>query len=165
VTQFDIRMTRYGSRVATELTTAALADLSERYGGEGDSTPIQPGEFDPPEGAFLVAYVDHVPAGCAGYRTLAEDETTAELKRMYVAPQARGRGIAARLLAQAEHTATALGHGEMRLETAVHQPEAIELYTHAGYTPIRNYPPYQHKTLSRCYAKPLPLSASGPHLT
>lgn len=45
----------------------------------------------------------------------------------------------------------------MRLETAVHQSEAIALYTRAGYQPIPNYPPYEHKTLSRCYAKRLPL--------
>jgi N-acetylglutamate synthase-like GNAT family acetyltransferase len=81
---------------------------------------------------------------------------------MYVAPQARGRGIAARLLAEAEHTAAALGHPEVRLETAVHQPEAIALYTRAGYTPIPKYPPYQDKTLSRCYAKPLPLPEARP---
>jgi hypothetical protein len=73
----------------------------------------------------------------------------------------RGPGAKALPLAcwpDAERTATTLGHTEMRLETAVHQPEAIALYTRAGYTPIPNYPPYQHKTLSRCYAKPMPHS-------
>ena len=57
MTELDIRLTRYGSRVATELISATLADLSKRYGGDGDTTPIQPGEFDPPLGGFFVAYV------------------------------------------------------------------------------------------------------------
>ncbi|MGI5244749.1 GNAT family N-acetyltransferase [Dactylosporangium sp. CA-139066] len=137
-------MTRYGSRVATELTTAALADLSERYGGEGDSTPIQPGEFDPPEGAFLVAYVeDHVPAGCAGFRTLAEDETTAELKRMYVVPQFRGRGLAKALLAAVEDAARQAGRKRLWLETGTAQPEAIALYEGSGYARIADFGHYK----------------------
>jgi GNAT superfamily N-acetyltransferase len=143
VTQFDIRLTRYGSRVATELTAAALADLSERYGGEGDSTPIVPGEFDPPEGAFLVAYVDHVPAGCAGFRTLADDETTAELKRMYVAPQYRGRGLAKALLSAVEDAARQAGRRRLWLETGTAQPEAIALYEASGYARITDFGHYQ----------------------
>ena len=143
MTQFDIRMTRYGSRVATELATAALADLSERYGGEGDSTPIQPGEFDPPEGAFLVAYVDHVPAGCAGFRTLAEDEMTAELKRMYVAPTFRGRGLAKALLVAVEDAARQAGRKRLWLETGTAQPEAISLYERSGYARIADFGHYK----------------------
>ncbi|MEV4111527.1 GNAT family N-acetyltransferase [Nonomuraea sp. NPDC049695] len=77
----------------------------------------------------------------------------AELKRMYVTAAARGRGVARRLLAEAERIATAHGHPEIRLETGVRQPEAIALYTRAGYTIIPNYPPYEHEPLSRCYAK------------
>ncbi|MER5452969.1 GNAT family N-acetyltransferase [Streptomyces sp. NPDC002764] len=134
------------------------ADLAARYPEE----PCTGGAHIHPAIRFLLAEVDHRPVGCCAVQPFPSPDTAAELKRMYVAPQARGRGIAARLLAQAEHTATALGHGEMRLETAVHQPEAIALYTRAGYTPIPNYPPYQDKTLSRCYAKPLSLPEARP---
>lgn len=143
MTEIDIRLTRYGSRVATELTTAALGDLSLRYGGEGDTTPIQPGEFDPPEGAFLVAYVDHAPAGCAGFRTFAEDETTAELKRMYVAPEYRGRGVAKALLAAVEDAARQAGRKRIWLETGTAQPEAIGLYERSGYARIADFGHYK----------------------
>jgi len=143
VTEIDIRMTRYGARVAADLTAAALADLSERYGGEGDSTPIQPGEFDPPEGAFLIAYVDHAPAGCAGFRTFTEDETTAELKRMYVAPQFRGLGVAKALLVAVEDAARQAGRRRIWLETGTAQPEAIGLYERSGYTRIEDFGHYK----------------------
>ncbi|UYQ65371.1 GNAT family N-acetyltransferase [Streptomyces peucetius] len=127
------------------------ADLAARYSDE----PCTGGAHIHPQIRFLLAEVDNRPVGCCALQPFPPPATAAELKRMYVAPEARGRGIAARLLAEAERTATTLGHTEIRLETAVHQPEAIALYTRAGYAPIPNYPPYQHKTLSRCYAKPL----------
>jgi GNAT superfamily N-acetyltransferase len=130
------------------------ADLAVRYPDE----PCTGGALIHPEIRFLLAEVDNRPVGCCALQPFPPPDTAAELKRMYVIPEARGQGIAARLLADAERTATTLGHTEMRLETAVHQPEAIALYTRAGYTPIPNYPPYQHKTLSRCYAKPMPHS-------
>jgi GNAT superfamily N-acetyltransferase len=143
VTEIVIRPARYGSRVATELTTAALAELSERYGGEGDTTPIVPGEFDPPEGAFLVAYVDRAPAGCVGYRTFADDETTAELKRLYVAPEFRGRGVAKALLTALEDTARQAGRKRVWLETGTAQPEAIALYERSGYARIEDFGHYK----------------------
>lgn len=129
------------------------ADLTARYPDE----PCTGGAHISPGIRFLLAEADGRPVGCCAVQPFPFPDSAAELKRMYVMPEARGRGIAARLLAEAERTATALGHTEMRLETAVHQPEAIALYTRGGYALIPNYPPYQHKTLSRCYAKPLPL--------
>jgi GNAT superfamily N-acetyltransferase len=155
VTEIDIRLTRYGSRVASELTAAALADLSQRYGGEGDSTPIVPGEFDPPEGAFLVAYVDGAPAGCVGFRTFAEDDTTAELKRMYVAPQYRGLGIAKALLGAVEDAARAAGRKRMWLETGTAQPEAIGLYERGGYTRIEDFGHYKDYPDVRSFGRDL----------
>lgn len=143
MTEYDIRLTRYGSRVATELTIAALAELSVRYGGEGDTTPILPGEFDPPQGGFLVAYVDHTPAGCVGWRTLVEDETTAELKRLYVAPSYRGLGIAKALLIAVEDSARQAGRKRIWLETGTAQPEAIGLYERTGYSRIDDFGHYK----------------------
>ncbi|MEU2913479.1 GNAT family N-acetyltransferase [Streptomyces massasporeus] len=134
------------------------ADLTARYPDE----PCTGGAHINPGIRFLLAEADGRPVGCCAVQPFPSPDTAAELKRMYITPEVRGRGIAARLLAEAERTATALGHPEMRLETAVHQPEAIALYTRAGYTLIPNYPPYQHKTLSRCYAKPLPLPDARP---
>jgi GNAT superfamily N-acetyltransferase len=145
VTELDIRLTRYGSRVATELTTAALAELSERYGGEGDTTPIQPGEFDPPEGGFLVAYIaaTHEPAGCVGWRTYVEEETIAELKRLYVVPAFRGRGVAKALLTAVEAAAREAGRARIWLETGTAQPEAIGLYETNGYARIEDFGHYK----------------------
>ncbi|MEU0193462.1 GNAT family N-acetyltransferase [Streptomyces afghaniensis] len=134
------------------------ADLAARYPDE----PCTGGAHISPGIRFLLAEVDGRPVGCCAVQPFPFPDNAAELKRMYVTPEARGRGIAADVLAEAERTATALGHTEIRLETAVHQPEAIALYTRAGYTLIPNYPPYQHKTLSRCYAKPLPLPEARP---
>ncbi|MFI9584304.1 GNAT family N-acetyltransferase [Streptomyces sp. NPDC052236] len=132
------------------------ADLAARYPDE----PCDGGAHIDPAIRFLLAETGARPVGCCAIQPFPDG--AAELKRMYVSPQARGCGIAARLLAEAERTAAALGHHEIRLETGVHQPEAIALYTRAGYTLIPNYPPYQHEALSRCYAKPLPLPEATP---
>ncbi|TMR92352.1 GNAT family N-acetyltransferase [Nonomuraea basaltis] len=125
------------------------ADLAARY---PDDTCDGGARVDPAI-RFLLAELDGRPAGCCAIQPFPDG--AAELKRMYVSPSARGRGVARRLLAEAERVAAAFGHAEIRLETGVHQPEAIALYTRAGYTPIPNYPPYHDKPLSRCYAKPL----------
>lgn len=129
------------------------ADLAARYPDE----PCTGGSHIHPGIRFLLAEVSGRPVGCCAVQPFPVPDTAAELKRMYVTPQARGRGVAARLLSEAERTAAALGHTEMRLETAVHQPEAIALYIRAGYVLIANYAPYEHKRLSRCYARPLPV--------
>ncbi|MEV6868994.1 GNAT family N-acetyltransferase [Streptosporangium subroseum] len=125
------------------------ADLADRYLDDPDDF----GAHIDPAIRFLLAELDGRPIGCCAVQPFPGGG--AELKRMYVTPQARGCGVARRLLAEAEHTAAALGHPEIRLETGIHQPEAIALYIRAGYTPIPNYPPYQRDPLSRCYAKPL----------
>ncbi|GAA3457489.1 GNAT family N-acetyltransferase [Dactylosporangium matsuzakiense] len=155
MTEIDIRPTRYGSRVASALTAAALADLGERYGSDGDSTPIEPGEFDPPAGAFFVAYVDGSPAACGGFRTFAEDETTAELKRMYVAPQYRGLGLAKALLRAIEDAARAAGRKRVWLETGTAQPEAIGLYERCGYVRIEDFGHYKGYESVRSYGRDL----------
>ncbi|MBT2546896.1 GNAT family N-acetyltransferase [Arthrobacter sp. ISL-65] len=125
------------------------ADLNARYPEE----QCTGGLHVHPDIRFLLAEINGSPLGCCAIQQLPDG--AAELKRMYVAPQARGRGIGALLLDQAEKAAAALGYTDIRLETAIHQPEAIALYTRAGYTPITNYPPYQDKHLSRCYTKHL----------
>lgn len=133
------------------------ADLNTRYPEE----PCTGGLHIQPGIRFLLAEINGTPLGCCAIQELPDG--AAELKRMYVAPQARGRGIGAALLDHAEKTAASLGHAEIKLETAIHQPEAIALYTRAGYTLIPNYPPYQDKHLSRCYTKPLrPASGTKP---
>ncbi|WP_084773623.1 GNAT family N-acetyltransferase [Nonomuraea candida] len=127
------------------------ADLAARYPDAPYDTDDVAARLDPAV-RFLLAELDGRPVGCCAIQPLPGG---AELKRLYVTPQARGRGVARRLVAEAEALATALGHAEIRLETGIHQPEAIALYTRLGYLPIPAYPPYQHDPLSRCYAKRL----------
>ena len=80
---------------------------------------------------------------------------TAEVKRMYVAPDARARGLARTMLAHLERTAAEAGAEAMILETGTAQPEAMALYESSGYTPIPSFGYYQNEPLNRCYAKPL----------
>ncbi len=83
------------------------------------------------------------------------DETTAEIRRMYVAPAARGRGLSRVVLARLEEEARRLGYSAVRLETGDRQPEAISLYRSAGYEPIPRYGPYVDDERSICLEKRL----------
>ncbi|WP_459718565.1 GNAT family N-acetyltransferase [Actinophytocola sp. KF-1] len=115
---------------------ALIADVQQEYVvryGEVDLTPVDPAEFAPPRGLFLVAYADDEPAACGGWRAHGDD---VELKRMYVRPSFRGRGLARAVLAELERTAGAAGYTRLILETGSRQPEAIALYRSAGYTPV-----------------------------
>ncbi|MPZ27244.1 MAG: GNAT family N-acetyltransferase [Micromonosporaceae bacterium] len=125
--------------VAQALVAAALAELGERYGGDGDETPVSPADFEPPAGAFLVAYLSGDAVGCGGWRSHGDGGAVAELKRMYTAPAARGRGVARRVLAALEDSARGSGRTRMILECGSRQPEAIRLYTARGYQPIEHF--------------------------
>lgn len=138
----EIRPTRYLAPVARTLMAAAAADLKARYGSELDLTPAEAYEYDPPDGGFLVAWRDGEPVGCAGWRRHGETETTAELKRMYVDPGARGGGVASALITAAEESAAARGRTRMILECGSDQPAAAALYERRGYTRIDNFGTY-----------------------
>ncbi|TDC28250.1 GNAT family N-acetyltransferase [Micromonospora sp. 15K316] len=139
MTEIDIRVVPFDSAVAQKLIRAVLADLGARYGGEGDETPVDAAEFVPPHGMFLVAHLDGEPVGCGGWRSHGEDGDTAELKRMYTAPEARGRGVARAVLAAIERSAHEHGRKRMILECGDQQPEAIAMYSSAGYERIPNF--------------------------
>jgi len=148
VTDLVIKPSRYGAPAAQTLVTAAQADLAARY-GSGDETSIEAVQFDPPEGAFLVAYLNGEPVACGGWRTLSHftdagvAEDVAEIKRMYAVPSARGKGTAQALLAALEESARESGMHRMVLETGGRNPEAIRFYQKCGYTPIANYGHYK----------------------
>ena len=127
----------YSAPVAVALVEAALADLAGRYGGPGDGTPVDPAQFEPPGGAFLVAWLDGHPAACGGWRT--HPSGAAEIKRMYTVPAARGRGVAMAVLRALEESARAAGRKRVILETGYLQPEAIALYQKAGYVRIPDF--------------------------
>lgn len=102
----------------------------ELYGGhDRDSTDAA--QFRAPNGLFLVGYLDGSAVACGGWRR--RDESTAEIKRMYVADSARGRGLARQLLDELEATARDAGVGRIVLNTGFRQAEALAFYERAGY--------------------------------
>ena len=102
-----------------------------------DMPKAGPDQLNPPNGSFLVGYEDGIAICCGGIKRL--DQEACELKRMYVIPEARGRGIARILLAALEERARELGYTIARLDTGPKQPGAQHLYESAGYVPIPNY--------------------------
>lgn len=130
----------YDHADAVALIEQVQQEYVVRY-GEVDGTPVDPAQFAAPLGLFLVGYLDAQPVACGGWR--ARGDGTAELKRMYVAPAARGRGAARAILAELERTARQTGHNRIVLETGLRQPEAIALYTSAGYTPVPRFGYYK----------------------
>ncbi|WP_432831105.1 GNAT family N-acetyltransferase [Dactylosporangium sp. CA-092794] len=144
----EVRVVR---RVATDPAVAELIQLSadeatNRYGNaEARRFPVDP------MAKFVLATVDGVAAGCGAIQPL--DDQTIEVKRMFVRPAYRGKGIARRVLAALEDLAAGLHYPVIRLETGPRQPESIRLYESAGYRPIPPYGPYVHSPLSLCYEK------------
>ncbi|TDC80410.1 N-acetyltransferase [Streptomyces hainanensis] len=129
------------------LLDAAFAELVARYGLEGRSG-IGPGAH------YLVAVVDGETVGCVAVQTTGV-AGTGEVKRMYVAPAARGQGIARALLKEVERQAAELGHTRLRLVTGHLQPAAVALYESAGYEPTDPWGTYATRPGTFCYAKPL----------
>lgn len=103
---------------------------------------------------YLVAYEESIAVGCGAFRKY--DEHSAEIKRMFVAPLHRGKGIAYGMLTALEKWAFECGYKACVLETGYNQPEAIGLYRKAGYVVIANYGPYQNVTTSVCMRKDIP---------
>jgi GNAT superfamily N-acetyltransferase len=142
---------------APEVQALALAQQDEMrgiYGGEADIGPTRDAwMFEPPDGVFVAVRIDGVAVACGGICRF--DDTRAELKRMYVAPSARGTGLGRRLLVALEAEARRLGYAAVVLETGNRQPEAFGLYTSSGYQRIPCYEPYASRELSMCFEKSL----------
>lgn len=171
----------WGSPVAEELVAELSADLTERYGvgpaGEGHETDdadpgveaqtevdlemaeVRAADVQPPRGTFVVAWLevdggDRTPVGCGAIRP-SPFADAAEIKRMYVRPEARGQGAARAVLDALGEHAEALGYRRLVLETGDAQPEAIALYESEGFTPIERFGAFRASPLSRCYERPL----------
>ena len=144
----------YADPVVQVLVEEVQQEYVVRYGGP-DGAPMEDTMFDPPVGAFFVAYLDDEPVATGAWR-FREDLTalggtrTAEIKRMYVRAGARRGGIARAVLAHLEATAADGGAEAMVLETGLRQPEAIALYESSGYEPVpafghyKDYPSARH---------------------
>lgn len=157
--EFRIERVGFGHPDAMRLIAEVQLEYVERYGGP-DDTPLDPAMFEPPTGSFFVGYLAGQPVVTGAWRRHDEipehpGALTTEIKRMYVASAARGRGLARLMLAHLEATAGAAGHDVLILETGTRQPEAMALYESSGYTPVAGFGYYKDEPLSRCYAKAL----------
>lgn len=177
----EIRPVRYDHPDALALDALVQQEYVRRY-GDPDLTALDPEMFVPPHGIYLLAYEDEDadengdrdgdgrPVATGGWRRhedLAAGYAVgdAEIKRMFVVPQARGRGLARRILAALEADARAAGRTRMVLETGSEQPEAIALYASSGYRmlePGEKFGHYRDYEQSRCMVKPLTTETARP---
>src|SRR3954468_4671930 len=132
----ELRPLPYDHPVAQHLVEQVQQEYVQRYGGR-DAAVVEPGEFLPPRGVFLVAEVGGVPAGCGAWRVLSPG--VAEIKRVYVEPGFRRRGLAQSVVAALEDGAARAGHRSVVLNTGHEQPEALALYARLGYEPVTGY--------------------------
>lgn len=157
-----IRHEPYDNPAALRLVAAQAAEVDERYAGEVDEPEdiehwvLRPAQVTPPHGTFVVAYLDSEAVGCGAIRPLpGGPDGVAEIKRMYTAPTARGRGVGRAVLATLETEARRLGYRRLQLATGLRQPEAIALYQAGGYHRIAPYGEYAASSLEACFAKDL----------
>lgn len=99
----------------------------------------------------VVAWLDENPVACGAVKRYSDD--TAEIKRMYVKPEFRGRRIASAVLEELEKWASELNFSSCILETGKKQPEALNLYFGAGYEKVPNYGQYEGIENSVCMKK------------
>jgi GNAT superfamily N-acetyltransferase len=124
---------------ASELLAEMRVELNDVYDSFNrlDNPPLVPDELRGPDGAYLVGYEDAEAVAGGGVRRL--DDGVAEIKRMFVRPAARSRGVARALLEALEQTARELGYERIRLDTGPKQVHGLALYRSAGYVDV---PPY-----------------------
>jgi GNAT superfamily N-acetyltransferase len=147
-----VRALPYDHPVAQHLVERVQQEYVERYGGR-DGAVVDPAEFLPPRGIFLVAEVSGVPAACGAWR--AHGDGVAEIKRVYVEPAFRRQGLAQVLVAALERSASAAGHRSVVLNSGLRQPEALALYARLGYLPVPGYGIYAGAPEARFLGKDL----------
>jgi GNAT superfamily N-acetyltransferase len=128
-----------GAPPASDLLEAMIVELAPLYGridvpGAPSATPE---DFTPPGGVFIVGREGDEAVCCGGLKRVSDE--ACEIKRMFVVPAARGRGVAGRLLKALEDEARALGYAVARLDTGPQQPHAERMYRAAGYAEIENF--------------------------
>lgn len=149
---FRIEPRAYDDPDVARLVAAVQAEYVVRYGGP-DRAVVDPGEFSPPQGVFLLGYVGAEPAVTGGWRRIGDG--TAEIKRMYVLETMRGRGLARLMLGELEASAVSAGIGRVELSTGSKQPEAVTLYESSGYLPTAGFGYYAATPGAMFYGKNL----------
>jgi putative acetyltransferase len=127
-------------------------ELARRYDDDG-AGDFRPTDVQQPRSGFLLGRWAGKAVACGAYRPMTQER--AEIKRMYVDPAYRGRGIGRRLLAALEDGARQAGYTIIWLETGTGQPDAMALYESAGYLRIPKYGMYRDDPRSVCYEKVL----------
>jgi len=144
--QVDITQARAEADIASVGTLfreyAASIGVDLEYQGFSLELATLPGQYAPPSGDLLVAKVDGEAAGCVALRAL--DQSTLELKRLYVRPYARGTGLGKLLVEAAISAARESGYAELRLDTLASMDSAQRLYRTLGFVEI---PPYGNSFL------------------
>ena len=134
----EFRREAASSPAARTLLSAMEDEMVALYSMPGMPTSASTAELEPPNGgAYVVGWEDG--RAVAGGALKRLEPGVAEIKRMYVVPDARGRGLARRLLAAIEDTARELGYERVRLDTGASQPHARALYESAGYREVPDY--------------------------
>lgn len=137
--RLDIRPADSGTSPGRELIAAMLAELDALYGKlDGPRPTATPDELSAPRGGFFIAWRDEHPVASGGFKPLGEPGL-AEVKRIYVIPRYRSRGIAGEVLDFVEQRAREAGYDRLRLQHGADQPHAQALYLAAGYLPIPDY--------------------------
>ncbi len=148
-----ITLTRLNSHTTDFINLVALLDedLAKRDGDEHKFyAPLN--KVDDIR-HIVIAYVDEKAVGCGSFK--AYEPGVVEIKRMFVLPEYRGKGVAIALLTELEQWAEEEGNTGCVLETGKKQPEAIKLYEKCGYTFIPNYGKYAEVENSICMMKQL----------
>lgn len=152
--QIDCRREELSSPVVQRLISTLNAELLSIYPEDGANFfRLDPEEVAEGRGAFLVAYLDGKPVGCGAIRL--NEPGLAEIKRMYVDPSVRGRRVGRQIVDALEVQARLIGAKRIVLETGPRQPDALALYTHAGFYEIPLYGEYIGSLFSICMAKDL----------
>jgi len=151
---FSIAVEAFDSHDARRLVAALDASLTDLYPPEQRfGSNLKAEHLEDGRGSFVVAREAGRAVGCGAIRLL--DPTTAEVKRMYVEPEDRGKGVGSAVLASLEAAARQLGAQRVVLETGVHQEAAISLYRRTGFTPVDCWGEYASSPTSICFEKHL----------
>jgi GNAT superfamily N-acetyltransferase len=139
--QISFRPGHVDSGDGAALAQAMRDEIAVMYDGlelDGDTMPrAGAAELSPPGGAFVIGYHEDQPACCGGVKRL--DDLRCEIKKMYVVPDLRGRGVARALLHALEDAARDLGYAVARLDTGPKQLSARGLYESEGYREVPDF--------------------------
>jgi GNAT superfamily N-acetyltransferase len=139
---------------AVRLLKTFYDEQVDRY-GFAESVDLDPQAYAEPNGTFVVAYEQGHAIGCGGCRWHDRSTGTVEIKKTYLVPRARGRGIGRALLGRLEADAIGWGAQQAILETGVRNTAALALFASSGYQPMARYVDGRDPAINRAFVKPL----------